>query len=97
MGGLPPGRGRGAVERGDDPYVADQLAMARLKRATYALMVSLLPATAAVIGVLVLAQIPSRAEMAGVALVVAGVALHRELQGENRFPTGGDRGQGAPG
>ena len=42
------------------PYVFDQLAMARLARATYALMVSLLPATAAVIGVVVLGQVPSR-------------------------------------
>jgi inner membrane transporter RhtA len=59
------------------PYVFDQLAMARLPRASYALMVSLLPATATVVGVLVLAQVPSPAEAAGVALVVAGVALHR--------------------
>jgi inner membrane transporter RhtA len=60
------------------PYVADQLAMARLARATYALMVSLLPATATVIGVLVLAQVPSAGEVLGVVLVVAGVALHQE-------------------
>ena len=59
------------------PYVTDQLALARLARATYALMVSLLPAFAAVIGVVVLAQIPSRPELAGIGLVVAGVALHR--------------------
>jgi inner membrane transporter RhtA len=63
------------------PYVFDQLAMARLARASYALMVSLLPATATVIGVVVLAQVPSPAEAAGVALVVAGVALHRSPQG----------------
>ena len=60
------------------PYVSDQLAMKRLSRATYALMVSLLPATATVIGVVVLTQIPSTTELAGVALVIAGVALHRE-------------------
>jgi inner membrane transporter RhtA len=60
------------------PYVADQLALRKLARSTYALMVSLLPATATVIGVVVLTQIPSPAEAAGVALVVAGVALHRE-------------------
>jgi inner membrane transporter RhtA len=60
------------------PYVTDQLAMARLPRATYALMVSLLPATATVIGVIVLTQVPTPAESAGVALVIAGVALHRE-------------------
>src|SRR3954465_11635398 len=60
------------------PYVCDQLAMARLARATYALMVSLLPATATVIGVVVLAQIPTAVEVAGVGLVIAGVAVHRE-------------------
>ncbi|MEA2427680.1 MAG: inner rane transporter RhtA [Thermoleophilaceae bacterium] len=59
------------------PYVSDQLAMRRLPRPTYALMVSLLPATATVIGVIVLAQVPSPLEVTGVALVVAGVALHR--------------------
>src|SRR4051794_6216618 len=60
------------------PYVTDQLAMRKLARSSYALMVSLLPATATVIGVVVLAQVPSPAEAAGVALVIAGVALHRE-------------------
>ena len=60
------------------PYVCDQLAMARMARATYALMVSLLPATATIVGVLVLAQVPSPGELGGVALVVGGVALHRE-------------------
>ncbi len=61
------------------PYVADQLALARLARATYALLVSLLPATATVIGIVVLAQVPTAAELAGIALVVAGVALHRDV------------------
>ena len=60
------------------PYVFDQLAMARLPRATYSLLVSLLPATATVIGVIVLAQVPSRIEVLGVALVIAAVAVHRE-------------------
>jgi inner membrane transporter RhtA len=60
------------------PYVCDQLAMARLRRSTYALLVSLLPATATVVGVIVLAQVPSWLETAGVALVVGAVALHRE-------------------
>lgn len=63
------------------PYVTDQLALARLDRATYALLVSLLPATATVIGVVVLMQVPSVAESAGVALVIAAVALHREPAG----------------
>jgi inner membrane transporter RhtA len=59
------------------PYVCDQLAMARLPRATYALMVALLPATATVVGLVVLGQVPTPPELAGVGLVVAGVALHR--------------------
>ena len=62
------------------PYVSDQLAMRRLARSTYALMVSLLPATATVIGIVVLSQIPSPTELLGVSLVIAGVALHREPQ-----------------
>jgi inner membrane transporter RhtA len=60
------------------PYVTDQLAMARLSRATYALLLSLLPATATVIGVLVLAQLPRPEEVLGIGLVVLGVAIHRE-------------------
>jgi inner membrane transporter RhtA len=60
------------------PYVFDQLAMARLSRATYSLMVALLPATATVVGVVVLAQIPTPVEVVAVALVVAAVAVHRD-------------------
>jgi inner membrane transporter RhtA len=59
------------------PYVCDQLALARLPRATYSLMVSLLPAIATVIGIVVLTQIPSAREVAGVLAVIGGVALHR--------------------
>jgi inner membrane transporter RhtA len=59
------------------PYVTDQLAMARLPRATYALMIALLPAVATVIGIVVLSQIPTPPEIVGLALIIAGVALHR--------------------
>jgi inner membrane transporter RhtA len=59
------------------PYVTDQLALRRMARATYALATSLLPAFATVIGVVVLAQIPAASEVAGVVLVVLGVALNR--------------------
>jgi inner membrane transporter RhtA len=60
------------------PYALDQLAMARLSRSTYSLMVSLFPALATVIGVVVLAQIPTPVEGAAVVLVAAAVALHRD-------------------
>jgi len=62
------------------PYVTDQLAMARIKRSTYALLVSLLPATATVMGIIVLRQIPTAIEVVGVALVVAAVRLHRDTE-----------------
>jgi inner membrane transporter RhtA len=62
------------------PYVTDQLAMARIKRSTYALLVALLPATATVIGVIVLAQIPSPAEIIGVSLVIVAVGVHRDSE-----------------
>lgn len=60
------------------PYVTDQLAMARLPRATFALMLALLPACATIIGAVVLGQIPTLRELAGIGLVIAGIALHRD-------------------
>ena len=66
------------------PYICDQLAMARLPRATYALFVSLLPATATVIGVAVLGQIPSLVELGGIGLVILGVALHQPAAADGR-------------
>jgi inner membrane transporter RhtA len=62
------------------PYVCDQLAMARIPRATFALMLALLPATATAIGVLVLRQIPTVVEITGVALVIGAVAIHRPAE-----------------
>ena len=59
------------------PYVCDQLAMARLPRASFALLLALLPATACLIGMFVLRQVPRPAETAGIALVIAGIGLHR--------------------
>jgi inner membrane transporter RhtA len=60
------------------PYVLDQLAMARLPRATYSLMLSLLPAVATLVGLVVLGQVPTLVDVVGVSLVIAGVAVHRE-------------------
>jgi inner membrane transporter RhtA len=63
------------------PYVTDQLAMARLSRAAFALLMSLLPASAAIIGVIVLHQLPRLPEILGIVLVAAGVALRAEKAG----------------
>jgi inner membrane transporter RhtA len=67
------------------PYVCDQLAMARLPRETYSLMVSLLPATATVIGLVVLGQTPTGRQLLGISLIVAALALHRDRQ-DDREP-----------
>ena len=61
------------------PYVCDQLAMSRMPRASFALMLALLPATATLIGIFVLAQMPSLRDSIGVLLVMAGVAIHKPV------------------
>jgi inner membrane transporter RhtA len=58
------------------PYVLDQLAMARVRRSTFALMLCLLPASATIIGLVVLGQIPTVQDLTGIALVITGVAVH---------------------
>jgi inner membrane transporter RhtA len=60
------------------PYVADQLAMARLPRATFSLMLALLPVSATIIGAIVLRQIPTSSDVAGIALVVLGLVIHQQ-------------------
>ena len=62
------------------PYVCDQLAMSRLPRATFALLLALLPATATIVALVVLAQVPTARDVSGIALVMAGVALHRPAE-----------------
>ena len=59
------------------PYVCDQLAMARLTRATFAVMLALLPACATVFGAIVLKQVPSARDLVGIVMVVGGVAIHQ--------------------
>jgi inner membrane transporter RhtA len=69
------------------PYVCDQLAMKRLPSASFSLLLSILPAMATGIGILVLRQFPSGPQLFGLALVVAGVALHRaEIVGARSSP-----------
>jgi inner membrane transporter RhtA len=57
------------------PYGLDQVLLRRLSRGAYAVLLSLLPATATVMGVLLLGQLPGPLELLGVALVVAAVAV----------------------
>jgi inner membrane transporter RhtA len=59
------------------PYALDQVALRRLDRARFALLLSLLPVTAAITGALVLGQVPAAAELVGIGLVALAVALAR--------------------
>lgn len=62
------------------PYVCDQIAMSRLPRASFALMLSILPLSATIIGLVVLGQVPGRNELIGMMLVVAGLAIHTPVR-----------------
>jgi inner membrane transporter RhtA len=57
------------------PYALDQSILARMRPARFALLLSLLPATATLTGAVVLRQIPTLPEAAGIGLVVVAVAL----------------------
>ena len=60
------------------PYGIDQLVMQRLARARFALLQALLPATATLIGLVWLSQVPSLREVAGIAAVIAAIVINRE-------------------
>ncbi len=62
------------------PYICDQLAMSRLPRSSFALLLALLPATATIIAAIVLAQIPTLQDVLGVVLVMVGVAVHKPAE-----------------
>ncbi|GAA2557097.1 EamA family transporter [Pseudonocardia hydrocarbonoxydans] len=57
------------------PYVLDQLVLRRVGQARFAVLLALLPATATVVGLVALAQVPGLLEGLGIAAVVAAVAL----------------------
>jgi inner membrane transporter RhtA len=63
------------------PYGLEQVAMRRLARARFALLLALLPATATVVGALVLGQVPGLVETTGIVLVVIAASLrsHADL------------------
>jgi len=57
------------------PYVLDQIVLRRVGQARFAVLLALLPATATVVGLIGLAQVPTPLELLGIAAVVAAVAL----------------------
>jgi inner membrane transporter RhtA len=69
------------------PYVLDQVVLRRVGRARFAVLLALLPATATVIGLVALGQVPGALEAAGIAAVVAAVAL-RSTDGDPQIRHG---------
>ncbi len=57
------------------PYALEQVAMRRLSRPRFALLLALLPATATAVGALLLGQIPGVLESTGIGLVVSASLL----------------------
>ena len=57
------------------PYALDQVVLATIGRVRFALLLALLPATAAIVGATVLRQTPSPTELAGIGLVMAALVL----------------------
>jgi inner membrane transporter RhtA len=69
------------------PYVLDQIVLRRVGQARFAVLLALLPATATVVGLVGLAQVPSPLEAFGIAAVVVAVAL-RSRDGDAPEPLG---------
>lgn len=69
------------------PYVLDQIVLRRVGQARFAVLLALLPATATVVGLVGLSQVPSPLEAVGIAAVVAAVAL-RSRDGDAPEPLG---------
>jgi inner membrane transporter RhtA len=57
------------------PYALDQVVLRRVSPGQFALLLSLLPATAAIMGFAVLRQVPTPAELLGIVLVAVAVGV----------------------
>ena len=65
------------------PYRIDQSVMRRVDPHRFALLQALLPATAAVVGLVALAQVPSGQEALGIGLVIAAILASRPSADSN--------------
>jgi inner membrane transporter RhtA len=65
------------------PYALDQLVLAVVGRAKFALLLALLPATATVIGATVLLQTPTPAELFGIGLVMLALLIGARPDGSS--------------
>jgi len=73
------------------PYALDQVVLRKLGQARFALLLALLPASASVVGLLVLFQVPRPLEVVGIVAVIMAVALRSRDGRRSRE----DRAEGA--
>lgn len=57
------------------PYVLEQVILRRVSAATFSVLLALLPATAALVGAVVLRQMPSATDLVGLALVSGAIGM----------------------
>ena len=65
------------------PYALDQRVLTTIGRARFALLLALLPATAAIVGAVLLAQRPTVAEIAGITLVMVALVISAKSGGRS--------------
>jgi inner membrane transporter RhtA len=70
------------------PYALDQLILRRIPRARFALLLAMLPVISTLTGFVALRQTPSAVELAGIGLVVVGIAASKR-PAETRASIGG--------
>jgi len=63
------------------PYVFEQVVLRRVSAARFAILLALLPVTAAVVGAVFLSQRPSALEVLGMALVCVAIVLSGDRSG----------------
>jgi inner membrane transporter RhtA len=79
------------------PYVLDQVVLRRIGRARFAVLLALLPVTAALVGLVALGQVPGWAEGAGILAVMVAVMLRSRDDDPERAgaPPAGTGGPGS--
>jgi len=70
------------------PYAIEQLVLRRVTAARFAILLALLPVTAAITGAVLLGQVPTAGEVIGMVLVCAGIVLsaQRAVGPDNPLP-----------
>ena len=71
------------------PYAIEQVVLRRVSAATFAVLLALLPASAAVVGAVVLRQWPHPVDLVGLALVSGAIALTSRASGPAPSPEAG--------